>query len=108
MGCKLLRMGMVGLSLAALTLPLRSAGAHASSGKDPFVGAERLCTHADGRFTVNDNLQYTCEGEDLYEGLVKAARAFCTHAFFTGGSFTRTPADGSTPIVSYNCLIPGA
>ena len=107
MGCRLLRMGMVGLSLAALALPIRSAGAQSSSGKDPLVVAEQLCTQADGYFTVIDNLQYTCEGEDLHAGLVKAARAFCTHAFFTGGSFTQeTTADGT--IVFYRCFIPGA
>lgn len=84
-----------------------SAGAQSSSGKDPLVVAEQLCTHADGSFTVIDNLQYTCEGEALPAGHVNAARAFCTHAFFTGGSFRQTPADG-TLIVSYDCLIPGA
>ena len=84
-------MGMVGLSLAALALPLRSAGAPSSSGKDPLVVAEQLCTQADGSFTVLDNLQYTCDGEALPAGLVKAARAYCTHAFSTGGGFTQEP-----------------
>ena len=94
-------------SLAALALPIHSAGAQSSSGRDPLVLAEQLCTNADGSFTVIDNLQYTCEGEDLNAGLVKAAKAYCTHAFFTGGTFTReTTADG--PIVFYRCIIPGA
>ena len=145
MGCRLLRMGMVGLSLAALALPIRSAGAQSSfggaplvaaeqlythadgsftslaalalpirsagaqssSGRDPLVLAEQLCTQADGSFTVLDNLHYTCEGEDLHAGLVEAAKAFCTHAFSTGGSFTReTTADGT--IMFYDCLVPGA
>src|SRR5262245_55457996 len=106
MGGRLLRMGMVGLSQAALALPIRSAGAHSSSGNDPFKVPEQLCTDADGSFTVIDGLHYTCDGEDLDKGLVKAARAYCIHAFFTGGNFKKDTIPGGT-IVFYDCVING-
>jgi hypothetical protein len=101
MGCRLLRMCMVGLLLAALALPLGSASAQSSAGKASRVAAEQLCTQAGGSFTGFMDPRYECEGEDLNAELVKAAEAFCPHAF--GGRFESEPPDDE-PIVFYTCI----
>jgi hypothetical protein len=101
MECRLLRMGMVSLTLAALALPLRLAGAQPPAGKNLYVAAEQLCTQAGGSFMGFDDPRYECEGEDLEANLVGAAEAFCTHAF--RGRFVLEPPDGE-PIVFYTCI----
>jgi hypothetical protein len=97
MRCRLLLMCVVGLSLAALALPIRSAVAEPPT----FDMAEQLCIRAGGTFAAFVD-GYSCKTETtLKEELVTAAAAVCEHAF--NGLFTRTSTSEGT--IFYGCAV---